>query len=520
MYRIMGAPFPGKWEFLRHPWSKDMHDFTEEMAVGQKSAQMAYTETAMNKVFFHVDIRKESAIYVLPTEENAQKFSASRFDPALELSKHLAAIFSDVKNVTHKRAGTANLFIRGSVSRNKLVSDPVSLMIFDEVDEMHQENIPLAVERMSGQQFYQAFFLSTPTATNFGINKYFQRSTQDHWVFPCPHCSRHVELSYPDCLVITADTDTDPKLLDSYIICPECKHKLEHKDKTSFLPKGRWISSFSNRIIRGFYINQLYSSTVAPWKIAETAIKSISDPVEEQQLWNSKLGLPHTIKGANVTDAELEACTKNYKKYMSCDPNYLVTMGVDVGKWLHVEIDRWFFDHEVPASFDTGLSADAELLWQGKVKDFESLDILMRDFAVKSAVVDAEPETRKAMEFAQRFKPLVKLCDYFHKISTRQLVPREGDEDVILVNRTIWLDTSLGRFRSKKISIPIDTDLEYKEQVKVPARIYKKDKDGNPRGIYVSSDDDHFAHARNYSEIALPLAVCRIKNIDIRVLLG
>jgi hypothetical protein len=39
-------------------------------------------------------------------------------------------------------------------------------------------------------------------------------------------------------------------------------------------------------------------------------------------------------------------------------------------------------------------------------------------------------------------------------------------------------------------------------------RIYEKDVDGNPIGKYVKagSDDDHFAHARNYSEIALPLA--------------
>jgi hypothetical protein len=40
-------------------------------------------------------------------------------------------------------------------------------------------------------------------------------------------------------------------------------------------------------------------------------------------------------------------------------------------------------------------------------------------------------------------------------------------------------------------------------------RIYEKDTDGNLVGKYVKGDNnnDHFAHSRNYAEIALPLAV-------------
>lgn len=57
------------------------------------------------------------------------------------------------------------------------------------------------------------------------------------------------------------------------------------------------------------------------------------------------------------------------------------------------------------------------------------------------------------------------------------------------------------------IEIPYDTPFEYKDQLKVPARIYKKDKQGNPVGYYENfGRDDHYAHARNYAEIALPFA--------------
>jgi len=59
------------------------------------------------------------------------------------------------------------------------------------------------------------------------------------------------------------------------------------------------------------------------------------------------------------------------------------------------------------------------------------------------------------------------------------------------------------------ILLPKDLSNEYKEHLKALVRIYEKDSDGNLIGKYVKGDNanDHFAHSRNYAEIALPLAV-------------
>ena len=130
-YRVMGKPFAGPWIFDRHPWSKEMHDYEGEMMVGQKAAQLCYTETALNKVFKAIDINGTSAMYILPTTNEAGDFSSSRFDPALEMSPHLRNMFSDVKNIGHKRAGNASLYVRGSRSRSQLNSVPVGIVILD-----------------------------------------------------------------------------------------------------------------------------------------------------------------------------------------------------------------------------------------------------------------------------------------------------------------------------------------------------------------------------------------------------
>ena len=77
----------------------------------------------------------------------------------------------------------------------------------------------------------------------------------------------------------------------------------------------------------------------------------------------------------------------------------------------------------------------------------------------------------------------------------------------VSVDRTSWLDLSLGRFRTKRISLPRNTDLEYKTHIKSLVRISEKDDDGNVIGRYIKNGEDHYAHARNYAEIALPLAL-------------
>lgn len=526
-YRIMGTPFPGFWTFKHHPWLKEMHDFENERMIGQKSAQMGYTETALNLAFYYIDIRTVDVLYVLPSKTpDASDFSASRFDGALDLSKHLENLFSDVKNVGHKRAGSTNLYVRGSKSRAGLKSIPVGLVILDEVDEFDQDNIPLAMERLSGQVDRKIAMLSTPTIDDRGINRYYNLSSQDHFFFRCPFCSRRTELIFPDCLTITAESINDPGLKNSHLICKECKHQLYHETKSEWLKSGVWISGYEGRDDRGFYINQLYSSTVTPVEIAQKYLEALRDPASEQEFWNSKIGLPHIVEGARVTDSNIDQC-KEYSNHKTSDPPQYgcITMGVDVGKVLHCEIDQWILPHTYIGSVDLNVQAKCRVLTMFKVKDFEELDEYMRKYRVLACVIDSQPEHRKAYEFASRFWGHVKLCIYGKGISGKQIVVGRDDhgqivdEHLITVDRTSWLDLSLSRFRTKgMLTLPIDTTEEYREHIKSLVRVYSRDVDGNPIGKYEKGEQkpDHYAHARNYAELALPFATSLNKVQDIR----
>ena len=510
----MGQPFPGKWSFKWHPWLKDMCDENGNW-VGQKSAQAGYTEVALNRVFYMMDIHAVDTLYVLPAKTpDAGDFSAGRFDTALQLSPHLGAMFSDVKNIGHKKAGHVSLYIRGSRARSGLKSIPVAFIVFDEVDEMTQENIPLAEERSAGQLVKQNCKISTPRIENMGINKYFKATTMEEFFFQCPHCSKWTNLSFPESIVITAEEAIDPKITDTHLICKECKLMLDHASKCEWLAGGQWTAQHPERLTRGFHVNQLYSSTVAPATLAASYLRSLSDPTEEQEFFNSKLGLTHEVKGARVLDSDIDDCIGDFKTGDATSGYGIVTMGVDVGKFLHYWIDQWTLGRTI--SGDINSNARARTIAFGKLEHFEELDDLMHQYRVLHTVVDANPEKREAIKFAHRYWGHVRICYYGNNVKGRD-VTLGTDEPSITVDRTSWLDQALGRFKRRHISLPQDLSQEARAHLKALVRIYEKDKNDNPVGRYVKgSEDDHYAHARNYSEISLQLAASMSVARDMR----
>jgi hypothetical protein len=91
----------------------------------------------------------------------------------------------------------------------------------------------------------------------------------------------------------------------------------------------------------------------------------------------------------------------------------------------------------------------------------------------------------------------------------------DGYAPIVTVDRTNWLDASMGRFHSDRVSLPADTSLEFKDHIKALVRTYEKDDQGNPKAIYLNTGPDHYAHAFNYAEIALPFAAGVATNDDL-----
>lgn len=186
-------------------------------------------------------------------------------------------------------------------------------------------------------------------------------------------------------------------------------------------------------------------------------------------------------------------------------------MGVDQGKWNHIVVVEYMIADK-KRGHDINSRTIGRVLWEGKTDggDFTQLDRMMREWQVMMCVVDADPQINDARRFARRFPGYVHLCRYRRGVTGKELQVSEEEEGapIVTVDRTNWLDASLGRFHSSpiRIELPGDLSLEYRDHMKSMVRTYEKDELGNPRAVYLSTGPDHFAHAMNYAEIALKLA--------------
>src|SRR5579872_5641709 len=302
--RIMGGDFSGNYSWKHHPWVRELHDSWAPFNVAMKGAQLGVTEVAINRALYIIDKMKRDVLYVLPTTLTASDFSKTRFGGALSLSPYLKNLFTDTNSVGLKQAGANALYIRGSRGDSNLVSIPVSELILDEVDRMQQKTISLALERLSGQLQKHVWAISTPTIPEYGIHKLYLRSSQEHFFFRCPSCSRMTELVWPECIEIIGETVNDPRCKESFLKCKECKNKLHHEDKPNFLSRGEWQTTLTNPNMdfRGFHVNQLYSFTVTPGELVVAHFRGFGDEFAAKEFHNSKLGLPYIGTGARIND--------------------------------------------------------------------------------------------------------------------------------------------------------------------------------------------------------------------------
>ena len=522
--RIMGSPFEGPYSFKYFPWAKDIHDCQAQFTVAMKSAQAGVTEVGINRAFFVLDQLKRDVLYVMPTSLNASDFSKARFSGALNLSPYLKNMFTDTNTVGLKSTGVNSLYIRGSRGDSNLKSIPVSELILDEVDEMDQKAIWLALERLSGQVHKHVVAISTPTIPKYGIHKLYLSSTQEHFYFKCPCCGRMTELIWPDCIEIIGESVHDPRCKESFLKCKECKNKLDQKSKHIWLNGAEWIATATNvdpEESRGFHVNQMYSSTVTPGELVIAYHRGQGDEAANKEFHNSKLGLPFIGTGAQVTDDMIDNAIRNYTLN---DPRpevggkRCITMGVDQGKWNYVSVCEWFIDQY---SSDINVATKSKLLWFGKFleDDWIVLNELMREWQVRACVIDADPQINEARRFARRFHGYVWLCRYRRGQTAKEVAVTEedGGAPMATVDRTNWLSCTLGRFKTKptRIDLPRDLTLEYRDHLKSLVRTYEKDETGNPVATFVETGPDHFAHSLNYAEIALPFAASMTTGQDI-----
>lgn len=507
---VQGVPF----SVDAYPYVRGILDSRARFNWVRKGAQVGLSTAAMAIAFFEVDFHEKDLIYYFPTKAMAEEFSKGRIADIVNESTYLKRIVSE-NSVTQKKIGNRTMYIKGANSEVQRKGTSAARLFIDELDEWPRLHIEQVKARLHGQRRKDTICwgFSTPKLPDQGIDYYYRRSTKEVFKFNCPHCREAIHLDPVDNLFIVEDC-----VEDSYIFCHLCGGILPYEEESDtpkpWLTGGWWEATNPDvdpALSRSFYVPQIYSPSRSPEDLAVSYLDAQHDPDARREYYNSVCGLPYVEDAHQVRDEHIDAAMRSYRltdtdTRPTRATEGIFTLGIDQGGDLHHWVAvKWLFD--MSRVGDPNDRAIGRVVGMGRIPqgDWDAVHGLMRAYQVRMAVIDYYPEPTNARIFARKFPGVVYLCQYVTGTSGREVRIQEDDygASIVKVDRTSWLTKSLGRVMSGDMELPADIPYEFREHIKAPVRTLSRVK-----GQYVASYDegdreDHYAHALNYSEIAL-----------------
>jgi hypothetical protein len=486
------------------PYLKGIYNNTARHGACMKASQLGLTEYLQSKAV-HMNVERwGDVLYIMPTARSVSDFSRSRLNPAIDASPELSNMVvrgggysRGVDTVGLKQFGNAFIYLRGATVKDgkaeQLKSIPTDLNIYDELDEMDEEAIPIAKQRLNDSPIAEDFFNSTPTFFHYGIHEVWENSNQLDWHVPCPHCGVKQQLLIENC-ILEYDALDRPVVwhgMDegrAWIACIKCGGEMDRG------AEGEWVAAFPDRSLVCFHPTQLMAPRVPLIEIV-VDLQDIKEK-KKQETHNQRLGVPFSPKGGRLTFEDLDACRRDYLHGPMAEAG--ASMGVDVGSVLHVIIR---------ARADG--NGQRRQLFAGFVPEFSDVAKLMEQYEVLTCVVDEGPETREAKRF-QKGQPSGKvwLCHYVtgeSEAAHNQALRWDYEKSRVLAARTWSLDDMLSRFYDQSNTIPyMERDSMYYKHLTALLRVtITRKSDSKPFSIYINEGrDDHYAHAENYCMMA------------------
>ena len=480
----------GPFQVVGHEYQIPMLQDDAVRQVYKKGAQMGVTEVNILKSMHGLISGRypQGVLYLFPTVNDVTDFSKGRFSPLLDDNPEIADLVRNTDSVSVKRIRKSMLYLRGARATGRiegikktsssLKGIPVDRIVFDEVDEMDPAMIDLALERLSHSKVKEEAYLSTPSIPDFGISKLYDESDQRIWMIKCQKCGAEtcLEIEFPNCLL---------ELPEGRVIrvCKNCRNEIFSKD-------GFWVAQYPSRSqdLVGWWISQLNSVYVDPGKV----LKAFREPPNRNlaEFYNSKLGLAYISADNRLAVQDVYSCCG--QEAMSMNHKGPCAMGVDVGSLLNVVVG--FKPKEKVL----------QIIYIARVSSFNDVHDIAQRFNVRYAVIDMEPELRKAREFAQAEHYPVFLCDYQDHVVTGPVWDEE--KRVVKVNRTDICDATHDLVSSSGFLVlprrSEELDL-FAKQVCNAAKVLQEDQETGSREYrYRKLGEDHYRHALNYFYLA------------------
>jgi hypothetical protein len=487
-----------KFNLADHPYQQIVLERTRQKVCRKWAAQTSKTTGTMVYELHHLvyGYYPQGSMFIFPTTGLVERFSKSRFTPMIEDNTFLQSHIRATDTIELKRVGKSNLYFVGGKVLQKiggeqktsaaLKSEPVDSLNFDEVDEIDQNIILLALDRIGHSMVKNESYTGTPSIPDYGIDKMWQESDQNLWQIKCRHCNIEtcIETEFPDCIKQEGGGRW-------YRACKKCGREI-------FPIDGRWVPQYPGREIEGTWISRL--NLADKYVNLGDVVKRYMDPPlgDMGKVMNGDLGMAYISAENRLTASDMLAILGR-DPMMAGHPGP-TAMGVDVGNDFHVVIVDRPNDRSVRLVKAVHLSSR-------KMTDFNVLHDLIVQYHVKTCVIDFAPAQAKVRSFRNAEKAAG--CEVFGNIyqdEMRGVVNWNDKDGVVRENRTEICDNVHDLVITPgALLLPRNSEVmgEVIKHFCNLAKVLEEDREsGSKEYRYRKLGPDHYRHAAQYALLA------------------
>ena len=514
---LKGQPY----SFDGHTFQKALLDEKHPDVCVIKPSQVGLSETVARLTLGFLAVQTGStAIYTLPTVNEALRFVKARVDPVIDGSKYLKGIMSSGNDSSSfKRIGGSNFYAVGTWGRD-LISIDADIVCCDEVDSSN----PVVLKSVESRLLHSRFkheelgvrgirrYLSTPSVTGVGISAMFERSDKRRRLVRCRHCTHWFHPNFLENFVVQGfdrpfssltvedvmDLDDRGLIETTKLLCPSCHNEVtlsnlgdEYREWVAENPS---VTSFRGYLVSPLDIPDYHT----PISILRSRIRY---GAEESQFYNYTLGLPYD-SSSNSISAEAVKQNTVLSPVFPGNPISGAVLGLDVGKTSWITVAK-------PVRVN-GVT-ELHVLWAEQVRVegdnlYTTVIERIKQFGVVRAVVDSAPYFDTIIRIQAALpEGFVLPCSY--TLTDRKLPSYLVNENTwtVAANRTKCFDLLAKNINTGKVKFAefpeIKTFAGHLQNIK---RIERRE-DGelvNESWIKVGSGGDHYAHSLGYAAIA------------------
>lgn len=367
-----GSSEAGKFSTNTIPYQKAIMDAITDPEVVDvsvmSSSQVGKTTMIMCGIGYYIDYEPATQMFVMPTIEDGEKFSKTRFAKMIEDVPQLAAKVADAKTRNSSNTIKLKIYPGGSISiggansPSSLASDPRRIIWMDEVDRFPEsagtEGNPVKLAEKRATSYWNKKHIKTSTPTikdRSRIESAYNEGSMEVWNVQCPECGEWQPYEF---------TRLDFKTVS--MVCTGCGVLIPEREwKDS---RHKWIAAHPERKKkRSFRLNELASpfvdweEIISDFKDANEKLKRFHDPEDMKVFINTVLGetWDETRYVDNSVDEDtLESRAEVYKAEIP-EGVLLLTAAVDVqDNRFEVEIRGWARNYETWGIYKTEIYGD------------------------------------------------------------------------------------------------------------------------------------------------------------------